>query len=143
MSCVLGFDVGSKLIGVAVGNRITGSARALDTIAMRDGQPDWSALDRLQQGWSPDILVVGLPLDLEGGEQPASRLARRFADAVRTRYGMPVAFVDERHSSREASRRFADARAAGLKRRRDGARIDAEAAAVILERWLAEAGPSH
>jgi len=143
MSCVLGFDVGSKLIGVAVGNRITGSARALDTIAMRDGQPDWNALDRLHQGWSPDTLVVGLPLDLDGGEQPASRLARRFAEAVRTRYGMPVALVDERHSSREASRRFADARAAGLKRRRDGTRIDAEAAAVILERWLAEAGPSH
>lgn len=143
MSCVLGFDVGSKLIGVAVGNRITGSARALDTVAMREGQPDWDALDRLQQGWSPDTLVVGLPMDLEGREQPASRLARRFAEAVRARYGMPVALIDERHSSREASRRFADARAAGLKRRRDGARIDAEAAAVILERWLAEAGPSH
>ena len=49
-----------------------------------------------------------------------------------------VALVDERHSSREAARRFADARAAGLRRRRDGARIDAEAAAVILERWFAE-----
>ena len=143
MSCALGFDVGSKLVGVAVGNRITGSARALDTIAMRDGQPDWDALDRLRQGWSPDTFVVGLPLDLDGGEQPASRLARRFAEALRARYGMPVALVDERHSSREAARRFADARAAGLRRRRDGTRIDAEAAAVILERWLAEAGPSH
>lgn len=140
MSCVLGFDVGSKLIGVAVGNRITGSARALATVAMREGQPDWNELDRLQREWLPATLVIGLPLTLDGNEQPASRLARRFADALTRRYGTETALVDERHSSREAAGRFADARASGLRRRRDGARIDAEAAAVILERWLAESG---
>lgn len=140
MSCVLGFDVGSKLIGVAVGNRITQSARALGTVAMRSGEPDWPELDRLRQSWQPDTLVIGLPLTLDGAEQPASRLARRFADAMHARYGTTIALVDERHTSQEASRRFADARAAGLKRRRDGAQIDAEAAAVILERWLATAG---
>jgi putative Holliday junction resolvase len=140
MSCVLGFDVGSKLIGVAVGNRITQSARALGTVAMRSGEPDWPELDRLRQSWQPDTLVVGLPLTLDGAEQPASKLARRFAEALHARYGTTIALVDERHTSKEASRRFADARAAGLKRKRDGAQIDAEAAAVILERWLAEAG---
>lgn len=140
MSCVLGFDVGSKLIGVAVGNRITGSARALATVAMREGQPDWSELDRLQREWLPATLVIGLPLTLDGDEQPASRLARRFADALARRYDTETALVDERNSSREAAGRFADARASGLRRRRDGARIDAEAAAVILERWLAESG---
>lgn len=138
MSCVLGFDVGSKLIGVAVGNRITQSARALATVAMRDGQPDWPALDRLHREWLPQTLVVGLPLTLDGAEQPASKLARRFADGLRQRYGTAPVLIDERHSSREAAERFADARAAGLKRRRDGAQIDAEAAAVILERWLAQ-----
>jgi putative Holliday junction resolvase len=139
MSCVLGFDVGSKLIGVAVGNRITQSARALATVAMRDGQPDWTVLDRLHREWLPQTLVVGLPLTLDGAEQPASKLARRFADGLRQRYDTAPVLIDERHSSREAAERFADARAAGLKRRRDGAQIDAEAAAVILERWLAQA----
>jgi putative Holliday junction resolvase len=143
MSCVLGFDVGSKLIGVAVGNRITQSARALATIAMRDGQPDWPALDRLHREWLPQTLVVGLPLTLDGAEQPASKLARRFADGLRQRYGAAPVLIDERHSSREAAERFADARAAGLRRRRDGAQIDAEAAAVILERWLAAADPAQ
>lgn len=139
MSCVLGFDVGSKLIGVAVGNRITQSARALGVVPMRDGQPDWVELDRLQREWLPVGLVVGLPLTLDGAEQPASKLARRFADSLHKRYGIAPALMDERHSSREAAGRFADARASGLKRRRDGALIDAEAAAVILERWLASA----
>jgi len=136
MSCVLGFDVGSKLIGVAVGNRVTASARGIATISMRDDTPDWTALDHLRGEWLPDALVVGLPLTLEGEDQPASKRARRFAERLQERYRVPVMLVDERHSSREAAQRFANARAAGLKRRRDAAQIDAEAAAVILERWL-------
>ncbi|TAL83232.1 MAG: Holliday junction resolvase RuvX [Rhodanobacter sp.] len=136
MSCVLGFDVGSRLTGVAVGNAITTSARALTTIIMRDGEPDWLRLDALRQEWQPDTLIVGLPLHLDGTEQAASRAARRFCAQLQARYGLPVALVDERHSSREAAERFAAARAVGLKRRRDAAAIDALAAAVIVERWL-------
>lgn len=139
MSCVLGFDVGSKLIGVAVGNRITASARALAVVPVRDGTPDWTALDTLQGQWLPETLVVGLPLALDGTVQPATRLARRFAEQLRQRYKAPVALVDERHSSREAAQRFAHARATGTRRRSDAAAIDAVAAAVILERWLAAA----
>jgi len=137
VSCVFGFDVGSKLIGVAVGNRFTGSARGLAAIAVRDGEPDWSRLDALRKEWQPDTLVVGLPLTLEGEEQPASKRARRFADNVAQRYNLPAELTDERYSSQEAAQRFASARAAGLKKKRDAATIDAEAAAVNLERWLA------
>jgi putative Holliday junction resolvase len=142
MSCVLGFDYGSRLLGVAVGNRFTGLARALAAIPVRDGEPDWQKLDALRQEWAPDTLIVGLPLTLEGAEQAASRGARRLAERLHQRYGLPVALVDERHSSQEAARRFADARKAGLKKRGDAAAIDAEAAAVILEHWLAQPAPS-
>ena len=82
MSCVLGFDVGSRLTGVAIGNAFMASARALTTLAMRDGEPDWQRLDALRQEWLPETLVVGLPLTLDGSEQPASRRARRFAAAI-------------------------------------------------------------
>lgn len=136
MSCVLGFDVGSRLTGVAIGNTFTTSARALTTVAVNQDGPDWQRLDALQREWQPHTLVVGLPLTLEGAEQPASRRARQFAGQLQQRYNLPVVLVDERHSSQEAAQRFASARAAGLKRRRDAANIDAEAAAVILERWL-------
>ncbi|MEO7067860.1 MAG: Holliday junction resolvase RuvX [Rhodanobacter sp.] len=136
MSCVFGFDVGSRLTGVAVGNAFTMTARALTTLPMRDGEPDWNKLDALRKEWLPETLIVGLPLTLDGGEQPASRNARRFAAQLHERYGVDVALVDERHSSQEAARRFAAARAAGLKRKRDALTIDAEAAAVIAERWL-------
>lgn len=136
MSCVLGFDVGSRLTGVAVGNLITASAQALGTVTMHAGEPDWQRLDALHNEWLPQTLVIGLPLTLDGAEQPASRAARRFATQLQARYALSVALVDERDSSREAAQRFAHARAAGLKRRRDVATIDAQAAAVILERWL-------
>jgi putative Holliday junction resolvase len=139
MSCAFGFDYGTRLIGVAVGNRLTASARALTTIPVRDGEPDWQQLDKLRQEWLPDTLVVGLPLTLDGGEQPTSVAARKFAERLRQRYAATVVLIDERHSSQEAARRFADARASGLKRRRDAAHIDAEAAAVILEHWLSSA----
>ena len=138
MSCVFGFDYGSRLLGVAVGNRFTGLARALAVVPVRDGEPDWNKLDALRREWQPDTLVIGLPLTLEGEEQAASRGARRLAERLGQRYALPVALIDERHSSQEAARRFAAARAAGLKKRRDASAIDAEAAAVILERWLAQ-----
>jgi putative Holliday junction resolvase len=143
MSCVFGFDVGSRLTGVAIGNTFTASARALTTVTVKDDDPDWSRLDALRQEWLPDTLVVGLPLTLDGAEQPASHRARRFAAQLQQRYSLPVVFVDERHSSQEAAQRFAAARAVGLKRRRDAASIDAEAAAVILERWLGGAGSTQ
>ncbi|QDE40509.1 Holliday junction resolvase RuvX [Luteibacter pinisoli] len=136
MSCLFGFDVGTKVVGVAVGNRLTGTARALAALPVRDGAPDWQALDQLRRDWLPAELVVGLPLDNEGQEQPMTRTARRFAQKLTERYGIAVAFADERMSSQEAARRFAAGRAAGTRKRSDAKSIDAEAAAVILESYL-------
>jgi putative holliday junction resolvase len=136
MGCLLGFDVGTKVVGVAVGNRLTGTARALAALPVRDGTPDWQSLDNLRREWLPDELVVGLPLDNDGKEQPMTRTARRFAQQLTERYGIAVAFADERMSSQEAARRFAAGRAAGTRKRSDAKSIDAEAAAVILESYL-------
>ncbi|NID06538.1 Holliday junction resolvase RuvX [Luteibacter jiangsuensis] len=139
MSCLFGFDVGTKIVGVAVGNRLTGTARALAAVPVRDGEPDWQTLDALRREWLPAELVVGLPLDNDGKEQPMTRTARRFADRVAERYALPVALADERMSSQEAARRFAAGRAAGTRKRSDAKSIDAEAAAVILESYLVQA----
>ena len=136
---VLGFDVGSRRIGVAVGSAF-GGARAVAVVDVHASGPDWTALDRLRSQWGPGGLVVGDPLTLDGQDQPARRRARAFAHALRQRWGLPVAMVDERSSSVEAAHRFARARAAGARRRRDAEALDAEAAAVIVERWLAAPG---
>lgn len=134
---VMGFDVGSRRIGVAVGSPFGESGRALAVVEVREGVPDWAVLDRLHREWQPGGLVVGDPLTLDDGDQPARLRAHAFARQLHARYGVPVVLVDERSSSREAARRFADERAAGRRRRRDAAALDAMAAAVIVERWLA------
>jgi putative Holliday junction resolvase len=132
---VLGFDFGTRLIGVAVGNRLSGS-RALTTVNHYE-QPDWRRLDALIQEWRPACLVVGLPLRIDGGEQAMSRAARGFAGMLEQRYRLDVRLVDERLTTNEAARRFAEQRAAGSAKRKHAATIDAIAAEVILENWFA------
>src|SRR6185312_14559734 len=83
---VLGFDFGTRVIGVAVGTRLTG-ARALTTVGNGDA-PDWQRLDALIGEWRPATLIVGLPLTLDGNEQAMSRAARAFGAALAGRYGI-------------------------------------------------------
>lgn len=134
---VLGFDVGARRIGVAVGSAFGNGARAIAVIDVRDGMPDWPRIERLYREWRPDGLVVGDPMTLDGGDQPIRKRARGFAGELRNRLNVPVVMIDERNSSIEAAQRFADARADGRKRRRDADALDAMAAAIIVERWLA------
>ncbi len=134
---VLGFDVGARRIGVAVGSAFGHGARALAVIDVHGHGPDWASIDRLRAEWRPDGLIVGDPMTLEGGDQPIRQRAHAFARELQRRYNLPVVLVDERLSSIEAAQRFASDRAEGRKRRRDAEALDAVAAAVIIERWLA------
>ncbi|MGV8959671.1 MAG: Holliday junction resolvase RuvX [Stenotrophomonas sp.] len=139
-STVLGFDVGSRRIGVAISSPFGVCARAIAVVDVHGNGPDWAALDRLHKEWRPQGMVVGDPLTLEGEDQPNRKRAHAFARQLRQRYKIPVVLVDERSSSVEAARRFAVERAEGRKRRRDAANLDAVAAAVIIERWLSAPG---
>ncbi len=135
MTC-LAFDYGLKRIGVAVGEQITGTARALPSIS-NAATPDWAAIDKLVSGWKPQAIVVGLPLDEDGGEQPITAASRAFAVEVETRFGVETHLADERFSSRAADDALRQARASGrmTRRVRKGDR-DGESARVILEQWM-------
>ena len=135
---LLAFDVGARRIGVAVGNTVSMSASEVGVLDVHEAGPDWERLDRWVREWRPDALVVGDPATLDGGDQPIRARARVFAAEIGRRYGLAVQQVDERTSSIEAAQRFAAGRAAGTRRRRQAANLDALAAVVILERWLAE-----
>ena len=135
---LLAFDVGARRIGVAVGNTVSSSARELGVLDMRDAAPDWLTLDKWMREWRPNQLVVGDPATLEGGDQPIRKMARKFARDLAARYQLPVEQVDERTSSIEAAQRFALQRASGQRKRHQASQLDATAAAIILERWLAE-----
>ena len=134
---VLGFDVGARRIGVAIGSAFGSGARPVAVVDVRDCAPDWPRIDQLVREWRPDGVVVGDPMTLDGGDQPIRKAARAFARELRRRTHLPVAMIDERNSSQEAARRFAEDRAEGKRKRRDAELLDAVAAAVIVERWLA------
>jgi putative Holliday junction resolvase len=128
---LLGFDFGTKRIGVAVGQTLTGSARPLTTLKSNNMQPDWERIGRLIDEWNPDALVVGIPLHLDGSEQELTRLAKRFGNRLSGRYNLPVLHVDERLSSYEAELELGNQNA-----KYDKAEIDMVSAQLILQSWF-------
>jgi len=130
---LLGFDFGTRRIGIAVGQELTGTARPLATLTSRDGGPDWAAIGRLIEEWQPAALVVGIPCHMDGSEMELTRLAARFGNRLRGRYNLPVFTVDERLTSAEAEALL----------REEGSRfgkeaVDQVAAQLILQSWLDE-----
>ena len=137
MARTLAFDYGERRIGVAVSDPTRTIASPLATLTRRAGKrPPWPEIAALVAEQEADEIVVGLPLDLAGAEGAWAAEVRGFGDDLQRRTGLPVHWMDERLSSVRAERAV---RAMGLRKgqREEKARIDAAAAAVILEGWLA------
>lgn len=134
---VLAFDYGLRRIGVAVGQTITASASPVGTLLSTPAGPDYDRIGALLREWRPDRLVVGLPLQADGSDSDMSRAARAFAAELGGRFELPVDCVDERHSSQEAQATLKLARQSGSRGRIRKEHIDAAAAVLIAERYLA------
>lgn len=129
---VLCFDFGLKRIGVAVGQTVTRSAHPLTVLKANQGTPNWLLVTQLIKEWQPDALVVGIPLNMDGSQQPISELAHVFAQALREQSALTVYEVDERLTTIEARATiFADGGYRALR-----APVDGVAAQIILEDWL-------
>lgn len=135
----LAFDCGSRRVGVALGSALSG-ARPLAVLDAKPADKLYARVGELIKQWAPTQLLVGLPLTLDDQTQPMTVRARLFMDELRARFGLPVFEHDERYSSKRAGRQFADLRAQGLKKKKDAELLDAMAAAVILEDYLAAHG---
>ena len=123
METILAFDFGLKRIGVAVGNTGLKQAQPLAVISEATNDGKFAAIGRLMAEWQPGRCVVGLPLHPDGAEHEMSVRCRRFANQLHGRFGVEVALVDERYSS------------AVIDHQR-GARIDDQAAAIILQQYF-------
>jgi putative Holliday junction resolvase len=137
---LLAFDFGVRRIGVALGNTLTGTARALEVFDSTPEVQRFTHIEGLIRTWEPQRLVVGRPLNEDGSESDTTRRAQRFCNQLRGRFGLPVETVDERFSSREAQAIIED-RAQSMPRSRRPREDDAVAAAVILEQYLGGLGP--
>jgi putative Holliday junction resolvase len=137
---LLAFDFGVRRIGVALGNTLTGTARALEVFDSTPELQRFTHIEGLIRAWQPQRLVVGLPLNEDGTESDTTRRAQRFCNQLRGRFSLPVETVDERFSSREAQA-IIEGRAQSMPRSRRPREDDAVAAAVILEQYLGGLGP--
>ncbi|MFT0212021.1 Holliday junction resolvase RuvX [Pseudomonas sp. F1_0610] len=137
---VLGFDYGSKQIGVAIGQAVTGQARELCTLKAQNGTPNWQQVEQLIKEWQPDALVVGLPLNMDGSESEMCERANKFARRLNGRFNLPVHMQDERLTTFEAKgARFEQGQLSTSYKQNP---VDALAAALLLESWL-EQNISH
>lgn len=130
---VLAFDYGLKNIGVAYGQNLTGTAKELPPLTARDGVPDWERVGKLIQEWQPQLLLVGLPLNMDDTESELSQRARKFGNRLHGRFGLAVEMFDERLTSRMAKE---EARERGHKGNYGRAPVDSIAARLLLESWF-------
>lgn len=133
---IICFDFGLRRIGVAVGQDVSGSASPLGVVANRDDGVDHDRIAAILREWKPTQLVVGMPAHADGTPSEMQESVDAFIQELR-RYGLPVDTVDERYTSIEAERVLKEARAAGARGRISKDTVDAAAAVLIAERYLA------
>jgi putative Holliday junction resolvase len=147
----LGFDYSQNKIGIAVGQRLTGTASSLTTLISHNKKIDWSGIEQLIEQWRPIAFIIGLPLTMDGEEQETTEAVKIFGNQLNERYNLPIHFMDERLTSREAShllgyegltspRRHSKPGKKVKKKKQYGHDIDQLAAQLILQSWLNETG---
>ncbi|WP_198263649.1 Holliday junction resolvase RuvX [sulfur-oxidizing endosymbiont of Gigantopelta aegis] len=148
-STFLGFDYSQNKIGIAVGQRLTGTASSLTTLISRNKKIDWVGIEELLKQWRPVAFIVGLPLTMDGEEQETTAAVKIFGKQLNERYNLPIHYMDERLTSREASyllgydgltspRRHSKPGKKVKKKKQQGHDIDQVAAQLILQSWLNE-----
>ncbi|HZR55331.1 MAG TPA: Holliday junction resolvase RuvX [Terriglobales bacterium] len=136
---VLGLDVGSRTIGIAVSDPLGITAQGLDTIRRKNKRTDFGRLAELIQHYQIAEIVVGYPLRMSGLEGTQSEKMQVFAEELRKKFKLPVHLVDERLTSAQANRVLRDSEMS-IKRR--GEVVDKLAAMLILQSWMEMRGNS-
>jgi putative Holliday junction resolvase len=124
---VMAFDYGTRRVGVAVGNSVTGAGQALKTIAAPNSDSLFKEVENLLKEWQPERLVVGKPLHPDGAEHEMTLKAVRFGNQLQGRFQLEVEWVDERYTSAvlEGDAQMQD-------------NLDAHSAALLLEQYFSE-----
>ena len=130
---VMAFDFGEKRIGVATGETMLKLAHPLTTINAEENEAKFAQISALIKEWRPALLVVGLPLHMDGEQHLMTQLSKKFAQRLEGRFNLPVVMQDERLSSVEAAQNLS---AAGVKSMKQKSILDAVAAQSILQSYF-------
>jgi putative Holliday junction resolvase len=130
---VLGLDVGSKTIGLAVSDPLGITAQGLQTLRRQNKRLDFGQLEKVIREYEVAEIVVGYPLRMSGTEGTQAEKMQLFAEELRRRFQLPVHLWDERLTSAQANRVLRDSEMS-IKRR--GEVVDRLAAVLILQNWM-------
>ena len=130
---VLGLDVGSKRIGVAISDPLGITAQGLETIHRQNKRLDFIQLEKVIRDHEVIAIVVGYPLRMSGAEGIQAEKMQRFAEELRQRFPLPVHLWDERLSSAQANRLLRETEMSIARR---GQVVDQMAAVLILQSWM-------
>ena len=131
---LLGLDLGTKTIGLALSNSMLSVASPLETLRRTKFTADAEALLALIAEREIGGLVLGLPRNMDGSEGPRAQSTRAFANNMAGKTDLPITFWDERLTTAEAERVLIDQ--ADMNRKRRGEVIDKMAASIILQNFL-------
>ena len=130
---VLGLDVGSRRIGIAISDPLGFTAQGLPTLLRQNKRLDFEHLAKVVADYRISEIVVGYPLRLSGAEGIQSEKMQLFAEELRKKFGLPVHLWDERLSSTQANRLLRETHLSIKKR---GQAVDRMAAILILQNWM-------
>jgi putative Holliday junction resolvase len=130
---VLGLDVGSKTIGMAVSDLLGITAQGLTTMRRQNKRLDFGQLQKVISEYNVTEIVVGYPLRMSGAEGIQSDKMKLFAEELHKKFKLPVHLCDERLTSAQANRVLRDSEMS-IKRR--GEVVDRLAAVLILQSWM-------
>ncbi len=130
---VLGLDVGSRRIGIAVSDPLGITAQGLETLQRKNKRQDFERLGQIVRQYEVKEIVVGLPLRMSGAEGTQAEKMQDFAQELRKRFKLPVHLWDERLTSAEANRLL---RETDLSIEKRGKAVDRMAAVLILQGWM-------
>ncbi|MGK2897038.1 MAG: Holliday junction resolvase RuvX [Candidatus Makana argininalis] len=124
----MSFDFGTKNIGVAIGQFITCKASPLKEIKKKTL---WVNIGKILNEWKPYLIIVGLPLNMDGSEQIITHLARNFANNIHIKFGYKIKMQDERLTSIEARQKLFNKFGYHYLKK-----VNSISAAIILDNWI-------
>lgn len=131
---ILGLDVGTKTIGVAVSDEMGWTAQGIETISRKPSDPsDFKRLGELIDDYNPETLVVGFPKNMDGSIGPSATACKTFAAKAKKKFGIPVVLWDERLTTAAAEKVLISADVSRRKRKKV---VDKLAAGIILQGYL-------
>lgn len=133
---IMGLDLGSKTVGVAVSDSLLLTAQGLEIIRRKEENKLRRTLARIEElivEYGVEEIVLGLPMNMNATEGPRAELSREFKDKLERRTGLPVVLWDERLTTVAAERAMIDA---GIRREQRKEYVDKIAAALILQGYL-------